>query len=219
MSYSELWMVLWNWRREFSTREFSSTFAGPDPNKVLHDLTRKGFLERAAWGRYRVSSPDEYLARTIKPAKAYELVKSANMRYAMTGPDAVLLWTKGGYQVDRFLGFYPIHLKVEKEGLERWKKFLRSHRQRFHVEGERVKQTLFGIFYVLYPQAGFTAKEIEGFLVDPLNDVVEFCQRRIYSYEPALEMLDEMYGLGLNVRYREEKTNSHGICRKGERNP
>jgi hypothetical protein len=36
---------------------------------------------------------------------------------------------------------------------------------------------------------------------------VEFCQRNIYSYEPALEMLDETYKLGLKIRYMETKTN------------
>ena len=207
MSYYELWNVLFNWKREFTTREFSSVFASPDPNKVLHDMSAKGLLEKEGWGKYRVNSSEEYLFKRIDVPKGYELLKKAGMEYALTGPDAVFIWTKGGYQVDRFFGFYPIHLKVEKEDLGRWKKFLKSKGQKLHVEGQPLRETFFGLFYVLYPKESFEAKDVEGFRVDPLKDTVEFCKEKIYSYEPALEMLDEMYNLDLRIEYREEKTN------------
>lgn len=124
MSYHELWTVLWNWKKEFSIREFSSVFASPDPNKVLHDMAQKGLLERVGWGKYKVSSPEEYLTKRTNIAKSYGLLNEAGMRYALTGPDAVFFWTKGGYQVDRFFGFYPIHLKVEEKDLTKWGAFL-----------------------------------------------------------------------------------------------
>jgi hypothetical protein len=129
------------------------------------------------------------------------------MDYALTGPDAVFLWTKGGYHVDRFFGFYPIHLKIRKNNLRKWEKFLGSRKQRFHVKDQPLRETLFGLFYVLYPEKDFRTANIEAFRVDPLKDTVKFCQSKIYSYEPALEMLNEMYGLGLKVEYREAKTN------------
>jgi len=207
MSYYELWNVLWSWKREFSLKEFSSTFASPDPNKVLHDMAKKGLLERTGWGMYKVNSSEEYLSKRIDISRGYDLVKEAGIDYALTGPDSVFIWTKGGYQVDRFFGFYPIHLKVRKEDLGRWRKFLRARNQRVHVEGQPVKETLFGLFYVLYPEQDFKTEDVEGFSVDPLEDTVKFCWEKIYSYEPALEMLDEMYKLGLDVKYREERTN------------
>lgn len=207
MSYYELWNVLFNWKREFTTREFSSVFASPDPNKVLHDMAEKCLLERVGWGKYRVNSPEEYLSKRIDVSEGYELLKKVDMEYALTGPDAVFIWTKGGYQVDRFFGFYPIHLKVKKEDLGKWKKFFNSRKQKFHVEGQPVRETLFGLFYVLYPKGSFEAENVEDFQVDPLKEAVEFCKEKIYSYEPALEMLDEMYNLGLKIEYREEKTN------------
>ena len=207
MSYHELWHVLWNWKKEFTTREFSSVFASPDPNKVLHDMVKKGLLERSGWGKYRVNSPEEYLARRTNISQAYELLNQSGMDYVLTGPDAVFFWTKGGYQVDRFFGFYPIHLKVKKDDLRKWLKFFHSKKMRFHIRDQPIKETLFGLFYVLYPEADFKAEKIEAFTVDPLKDTVKFCQDKIYSYEPALEMLDEMYGLGLKVEYKEAKTN------------
>jgi len=207
MSYHELWNVLQNWKKEFTVREFSSVFASPDPNKVLHDMTKKGFLERSGRGKYKVSSTEEYLARRINITKAYDLLREADMSYALTGPDAVFLWTRGGYQVDRFFGFYPIHLKVKEEELERWKKFFGSRKQRFQVNGQPIRKTLFGLFYVLYAEVDFRAEKVNGFDVIPLKETVDFCQHHIYSFEPALEMLDEMYGLGLKVTYKEAKTN------------
>jgi len=64
------------------------------------------------------------------------------------------------------------------------------------LEGQPVNETLFGVFYVLYPEADFRTEYVDGFRVGPLKDTVEFCRRKIYSYEPALEMLDDLYDLG-----------------------
>lgn len=168
---------------------------------------KKGLLERSGWGKYKVSSPEEYLARRTNISKAYDLLNQTGMDYALTGPDAVFLWTKGGYQVDRFFGFYPIHLKVREKDLEKWKVFFSSKKQRFHVKDQPIRQTLFGLFYVLYPEVAFKTEGINAFCVIPLRETVDFCQRNIYSYEPALETLDEIYNLGLKAKYREAKTN------------
>jgi hypothetical protein len=207
MSYHELWNILWNWKKEFTVREFSSIFASPDTNKVLHDMTSKGFLERVGWGRYKVNSPEEYLSKRTNITRAYDLLNESGMHYALTGPDAVFFWTKGGYQVDRFFGFYPIHLKVERKDLKKWRSFFSSRRQRFYVKDQPIRQTLFGLFYVLYPEVDFKAEEVNGSCVTPLKETVQFCQKNIYSYEPALAMLDRTYNLGLKVRYTEAKTN------------
>ena len=199
--------MLWRWKKEFTTNEFASTFISPDANKVLHDMTQKGLLERVGWGKFKVNSPDEYLVKRTDVSGSYGLLKQAQMCYALTGPDAVFFWTKGGYQVGRFFGFYPIHLKVEKKDLIGWKKFFRLRRRKVYVKDQGSRQTLFGVFYVLYPEVDFEVEEVNGYCVSSLRETVEFCQDNIYSYEPALEMLDEMYGLGLNLKYMEAKTN------------
>lgn len=202
-----MWNVLWNWKRAFTVREFSSTFLSPDPNKVLHDMVEKGFLERVGWGSYRVNSPREYLTRRNNVSKAYELLNEAHNEYAFVGPDAVFFWTKGGYQVDRFFGFYPIHLRVKKGDLDEWKRFFKSRGKRFCVKGEPVRETLFGLFYILYPEVDFEIEKVEEYPVVPLKEAVEYCMKRIYSYEPALEMLDEAYNLGIKIKYKEARTN------------
>jgi hypothetical protein len=199
--------VLWNWKKEFTIREFSSVFVSPDANKVLHDMVKKALLERSGWGKYKVNSPEEYLARRTNISKAYELLNQSGLDYALTDVDAVFFWTKGGYQVDRFFGFYPIHLKVKRRDLKKWKRFFALKKQRFYVKGKPIKETFFGLFYVLHPETDFKTEKVEAFNVDTLKETVKFCKSKIYAYEPALEMLDEMYGLGLKVEYKEAKTN------------
>ena len=75
--------------------------------------------------------------------------------------------------------------------------------KRFYVKGEPLRETFFGIFYVLQPEEDFKIGKINDFFIDPLKQTVKFCRDNIYQYEPALEMLNEMYGLRMNVRYRE----------------
>ena len=81
MAYYDLWAVLWSWRKEFTVAEFRSTFPSPSPNKVLHDMAKKGLLEKVGWGRYRVNSPREYLEKRFNVKDAYELVRDAAMDY------------------------------------------------------------------------------------------------------------------------------------------
>ena len=207
MFYYELWNILWNWKREFTVKEFISTFVSPSPNKVLHDMAKKGLLENIGWGKYKVNSPEEYLAKRTAITEAYNLVKEARMKYAFTGPDAVFFWTKGGYQADRFFGFYPIHMKIRKTDLKKWIKFFISKGMRFHVNDKPVKETLFGLFYVLYTEDNFKSEYVEEYPVSSLKETIDFCNKNIYTYEPALELLDEMYSLKLKVRYKETKTN------------
>ena len=176
MAYYDLWAVLWSWKREFTVAEFRSTFPSPRPNKVLHDMARKGLLEKVGWGKYRVNSPRRYLEVKFNVGDAYELVKKAGMDYAFTGPDAVFIWANGGYNVDCFFVFYPIHLKVRKDKLSRWERFFESRGRRFHVNGEPVSRTLFGTFYVLYPEDRFRSEEVEGFKVIPLDETLRVLQ-------------------------------------------
>ncbi len=203
LSYYELWNVLSLWREEFTTAEFASTFASPDHNKVLHDMVRKGLLEKTGRGNYRVTSQRDYVRMRSDISAGYDTVRKAGLPYLLSGADAVFFWTKGGYNVDRFFGFYPICLKVRKDDVRSWKSFFRSEGRKWVVEGRPVEETVFGVFYLLRPVDRLRGEEVDGFSVEPLREAVRFCQENVYAYEPALEMLDEMYGLHLRVKYRE----------------
>lgn len=64
--------------------------------------------------------------------------------------------------------------------------------------GTKPREMLFGVFYVLYPESRIEADTVEDLKVEPLRKTVEFCKKHIYTYEPALEMLEK-------VRQRKKK--------------
>jgi len=78
-------------------------------------MTQKGLLERVGWGKYRVNSSEKYLAKKTNIAGSYDLLKKACMSYALTGPDAVFFWTKGGYRTDNFLVFIQFTWKLRND--------------------------------------------------------------------------------------------------------
>jgi len=202
MSYYELWAIFSNWRREFSSGEFARTFFSPNTRKVLHDMAKKGLLEHRGYGRYRVRSVGDYVKARNDVEAGYELIRRAELLYALTDVDGVFVWTKGGYNAGRFFGFYPIHLRVLKSDMAKWQGFFRRTGKKSFLAGTRPKETLFGVFYVLYPEERIEAETVERLRVEPLDKTVEFCRKHPYTFDPALEMLDEEYHLGLGVKYR-----------------
>ncbi len=193
MSYYELWAILANWRKEFSAAEFASTFASPNPRKVLHDMAEKGLLEHLARGRYGVRSIGAY-AKTKNDVRAgYELLSGADMPFALTGVDGVFVWTHGGYNADRFFGFYPIHMKVLARDMPRWRRFFAQAGRKAFTAERRQRETIFGVFYLLYPSARIRAERVDGLRVEPLKETLEFCRKNIYTFGPALEMLTGKY--------------------------
>jgi len=194
---------MWRWKKEFSVKEFISTFQTPSPNKTLFDMTKKGFIEKTERGNYKVVSPEQLFKNRVNISKFYDFLKQIKLKYSLTGQDAVFLWTKGGYQVGRFFGFYPVYVKVLQSDLNKWKELLKTNNMSYHVQGNELKETYFGAFYMLIPEEDFKTEIADNFSVDPLKETIKFCKDNIYQYEPALEMLNEMYNLGMEVRYRE----------------
>jgi hypothetical protein len=201
MSYYELWAIMNNWRREFSNAEFARTFPGPNPRKVLHDMAKKGLLEHLEYGKYRVKPMDDYVKTKNDVRGAYELLKKAEYPYALSDVDAVFAWTHGGYNVGRFFGYYPVHLRVRESEVESWKRFFRNNGKKAFLVDETPKETMFGVFYLLHPTKRIESETVEGLRVEPLKETVEFAKKNLYAYEPALEMLDEEYKLGLGIKY------------------
>ena len=192
-----------SWRRQFSNVEFARTFPSPNPRKVLHDMAKKGLLEHLEYGKYRVKPMDDYVKTKNDVRGAYELLKKAEYPYALSDVDAVFAWTHGGYNVGRFFGYYPVHLKVRENDVEKWKRFFRHNGKKAFLVDKTPRETIFGVFYLLRPTKTIESETVEGLKVEPLRETVEFAKKNVYAYEPALEMLDEEYKLGLGIKYSE----------------
>ncbi len=191
MSYYELWAILANWKRDFSGGEFARAFASPSPRKVLHDMAEKGLLERTERGRYRVRSIAEYAKMRNDVKAGYDLLAGVKMPYALTNVDAVFVRTRGGYNAGRFFGFYPIHLKVLKSDLPRWRRFFAEAGKKAVSARRRPKETLFGVFYFLYPENRLEAVALENLRVESLDKTLEFCRNNLHTFGPALEILTQ----------------------------
>ena len=200
MSYYELWAILENWKSEFSAEDFASAFPSPDSRKVLSDMTNKKLLERIERGKYRVTTPRNYVRSKYNIGEAYDFLRNSELPYALTDVDSVLVWTNGGYNANRFFGSYPIYIKVRDSDLDRWKGSL-SRAGRKYVVGTRPEETLYGIYFAIIPTARLESETVNGLKVDPLRAAVDLCRNNPYTYAPALEMLDRKYSLGLGATY------------------
>jgi hypothetical protein len=201
MSYYELWTILENWKSKFSAEDFARAFPSPDPRKVLSDMTSKGLLNRKERGKYEVVSTKSYVKAKNDVDEGYDLLKKSRLSYALTDVDGVFVWTKGGYNANRFFGSYPIYIKILKSEIRNWKRFLRDNGKKWTMGGTKPKNTMFGTYYVLFLTENVESRNLDGLNVEPLESTVEFCLRESYTYQPALEMLDREYKLGLGVRY------------------
>ncbi len=146
------------------------------------------------------------LSRSILSTKmdledAYMLPNFAGMDYAYIKTDAVLIWTQGGYQVGRSRGNYPIFMKILEKDLKKWKNFFNQYKVECRVRERGNK----GIHFVLYPEKEFE-KEFRGkYSIITLEETVKWAEKHIYTFQPALEMLKEMYDLDIDVEYRERR--------------
>lgn len=141
------------------------------------------------------------LGRSIDLEDAYLLPNFAGMDYRFSRTDAVFIWTKGGYQIGRNREDYPIFIDVLEEDTEDWQNFFDQYGIDTTIEERRTGGD--GIYYVLFPRDSFGTRWMENASVTPLEETVEWARQYEVNFQPALEMLDEMYDLELDVEYRE----------------
>lgn len=144
------------------------------------------------------------LSREMALEDAYALPNFSGLDYRYAQTDAVYLWTKGGYQIGRNRDDYPIFLDVVDNDVEAWEAFFDDFGADYRI-GERDPDGD-GIYFVMFPQDEIDYEWVEHAAVPPLQETVDWAQQYEANFQPALEMLAEMYDLELDVTYRERKT-------------
>jgi hypothetical protein len=183
----------------FTIEAFRSVFPTSQAPKVIHDLIQQGYVQRVSRGVYRAVEPKEWIASIITKGSAWKkIIKSAQRKYAYCDSTAVSIWTEGYYWTGFTKGFRPIHIKVLKKDISYWREFFEGHAARYAMAEEN--RTLFGFVYIIHPEQDFDAVEKNGDKVIPLEEVVRFCLEHEMAYQPALEYLDEHYGIGYRSR-------------------
>ncbi|MFQ5405595.1 MAG: hypothetical protein ACE5DI_00345 [Candidatus Micrarchaeia archaeon] len=133
----------------------------------------------------------------------YEALKYAGLKYTFTELDAVFIWTKGGYNIERSKSHYPIFIKVKQDDLNKWKKYFSKTGLRSYSDSNHS-----GVFYVLRPKNDFEVVSVEDAPTIPLKNAVAFMKKYKYNFLPALEMVSRMHRLGLKARYAVEPHNA-----------
>ena len=129
----------------------------------------------------------------------YNILDLFGINYCFTKTDAVFIWTKGGYNIARYKNFYPIFIKVKKEE----KEIFENYCKKLHLNFNRRKHIFYDVVYADH----IDAANVDGVPVDTLEETIYFMKQNKYNFEPALEMVKEMYKKKIKVKYKEAVTN------------
>ena len=175
--------------------------------KWMQDLAKIGIFRLAKMKIY-INEKNEFYKKTMAYIKdvltqdipfCYNALNLFGIGYCFTKTDAVFVWTKGGYNIARYKDFYPIFIKIKKEE----KKIFENYCKKLHLSTKKRK----GIFYDVTYTDSINAVHIDGIPIDSLKETIHFMEQNRYNFEPALEMIKEMYKKKIKVKYKEVVTN------------
>jgi hypothetical protein len=157
---------------KFTSKQFRELFSTAQYSKVLHDLSKIGYIERNKRGEYRIKSPKEIEENTIKKdlENMHLLEKTQERPYAFCGPNAIRIWSNGKHHPGITDGLKPINIKILEKDLPWWQKFLEEHAAAHHIGGRG--KTLFGVVYILHPAHKINAVTKHGMPVVPLPEAL-----------------------------------------------
>ena len=92
---------------------------------------------------------------------------------------------------------YPIFIEVLEKDKNAWQKYFDQFFISYVFKNERKK----GIYFVISMAYNIEKEYCEGIPVLPLAKTVEWAKKYSFNFEPALEMLDQLYDLKMGVKY------------------
>jgi len=171
-------------------------------NKWVNELIKEGILKEK-WRGIILQEDNKIYQRILRFIKEnlkdisfyYSALNLFGIEYCFTKTDAVYLWTEGRYNIARYKGYYPIFVKIKKLDYPIFLEYCKKL-------GLKVNSGK-GVFYNVEVLDRFKCIKRGDSFVDPLNETIDFMQANIYNFEPALEMIKEMYNKKLNIKYKE----------------
>ncbi len=171
-------------------------------NKWVNELIKEGILKEK-WRGVVLQEDNKSYQRILKFIKEnlkdinfyYSALQLFGIDYCLTKTDAVYVWTEGRYNIARYKEHYPIFIKIKKRD---YLVFL-EYCKRLGLKVNSNK----GVFYVVEVVGDIKAVKKNNFYVESLENTIDFMQKNIYNFEPALEMIKEMYNKKLNIKYKE----------------
>lgn len=175
--------------------------------KWVQELTNKGVFTLTRMNIY-LNKDNEFYKKTLSfikkifkksPSYYYEALSLLGIQYCFTNIDSVYVWTKGGYNISRYKEHYPIFIKLKIKD----KKLFEWYCKKLNLNINKKK----GVFYNVTYLENFNIDYVEKIPVDGLNDTINFMEKHKYNFEPALEMIKELYNQRIEVKYKEAITN------------
>ena len=171
-------------------------------NKWVNELIKEGILKEK-WRGIVLNEKNKSYKKIISFIKDnlneinfyYSALQLFGIDYCLTKTDAVYIWTEGRYNIARYKGYYPIFIKIKKRDYSIFLEYCK--RLGLKINSNK------GFFYVVEVVGDIKAVKKNNFYVDSLEETIDFMQENIYNFEPALEMIKEMYNKKLDVRYKD----------------
>ena len=171
-------------------------------HKWVNELVKEGILKEK-WRGVVLNEKNKSYKIIIKFLKEslnkisfyYSALQLFGIEYCFTKTDAVYVWTEGRYNIARYKEHYPIFIKIKDKDYDIFLEYCR--RLGLKINSNK------GVFYNVEIVEEIKAIKKNNFYVEPLEKTIDFMQENIYNFEPALEMIKEMYNKKLNIRYKE----------------
>src|SRR3989344_7421495 len=171
-------------------------------NKWVNELIKEGIL-KGKWRGGVLQEGNESYKRILKFIKEnlndinfyYSVLNLLGIEYCFTKNDAVYIWTEGRYNIARYKEYYPVFIKIKKSDYPIFLEYCKKLGLKINPNN--------GVFYNVEVLDNFKSIKKNDFFVEPLKETINFIQANIYNFEPALEMINEMYNKKLKVKYKE----------------
>lgn len=171
-------------------------------HKWVSELVKEGILKEKWRGIVLQEKNQDYkeIIKFIKknfqdPRFYYSALQLFGIKYCFTKTDAVYVWTEGRYNVARYREFYPVFIKIRKLDYFVFLEYCKKLGLKINSKKR--------VFYLPEVLEDFKCEKKNGFFVESLNETIGFMQKNIYNFEPALEMIQEIYHKKLNIKYKE----------------
>lgn len=125
----------------------------------------------------------------------YYALQLFGIEYCFTKTDAVYLWTEGRYNIARYRDYYPIFIKIKEKDYTLFLEYCKKL-------GLKINSNK-GVFYFTNKVKEIACTKKDNKYVETLNNTINFMKENIYNFQPALEIVQEMYNRKLGIKYME----------------
>lgn len=173
-------------------------------HKWIKKLVEKGvFTEK--WRGIKLNETNNFYLNVLKFIKEnfkdaefyYSVLDLFGIKYCFTKIDAVYIWTEGRYNISRFRDYYPIFVKIKESDYHLFLEYCKK--LNLQVNSRK------NVFYVPEILNYFKFYRKSVYPVDSLSDTIKFMKENVYNFEPALEIINEMYSRDIPIKYKEVK--------------